>query len=586
MNVPDDNRAIFDPEIQGTIERIRTSAVPKESANRAIEHVLAITSNRNPTYQQFRPSRRAVLVIAGALATAAACGFFAFLITPRESFADVVDALSRESWVHVTTTDQRGHSKPIETEVWFSQSKRIFAKRNAANIELHDRIRNIYLLYSRANGQLFKLTADDGRTPGSFESAVFDAMRLLLSSDEINGDPISILTRVDDDLRDMTLVRQSSRAEQAGDSNDSTSDQSNDGSSTSSGLLVVHHIEAKHPRLDGSMTIVFRVDSDSRLPHSLEATGKENGVVFQSSATFRYPDSGPDDIYALGVPDDTPLIDETPNEGAIAIANGIQAASHRFEDHRTISVVRVDREGGSWWDGNPVIFYRKGELYRMDVLVQAAPDNANRTKPLEETDASRWWTQRVSQMEFAPRMIVRGDKVYWFQQTVPQGSDDRLRVSLKSVNDHIPHFRSSYFLVPYYGWTPEFVCRPPLGIPDVTRAAEVELSPLENAPNAIRMRLEANPLSQRSGASDKHGSIRGDVWVDPSRGHLLVKHGSTLIEEFGKTTNGHWYPRAVRSVGAAKFPDGRVFDSIRSFYVDCETELLDELFDPDNPLVP
>ena len=53
---------------------------------------------------------------------------------------------------------------------------------------------------------------------------------------------------------------------------------------------------------DKPIEVLFRVDPQTKLPHLNRVTAELEGKVFRYEATFAYPKTGPENIYAIGVP--------------------------------------------------------------------------------------------------------------------------------------------------------------------------------------------------------------------------------------------------------------------------------------------
>ncbi len=570
--------------LREAVRRVRSSPIPDASLSRALDRAAAIAANAKvdeaaPGPDSTRP--RAVDIRAIGWFAAIAASILAVVLlffasaSPREGLAEVVRAFAEKDWVHVKSRDVERGEVPREAEIWFSTRNRIHFRRDAEWIEMHDHQSEVSLSYNRRENRLVRVPYGEIATP--FYSSVFDVMRALFEVNEDVENPLALVAELDDDLAGIEFVAGGrTTVEEEGRT------------------LTEFRIEARHPRVSGPLSIVVRADATSLLPESVDLSGSLDGSAFRSSAFFSYPDPGPSDVYSVGVPRGTPVAERRPEVDVSAVAEGMRRARREFDDHLTISVSRLVTPGSAnaWWLGHPVIFYRKGDLFRVDFVRLSASGTPRLERPPNDADPESWWRERVRALSFAPKVILSDDKAYWLRDVDPRSPEPKVRV--EHVDEKYPFsFRSEFFLPPYCGWAPEFIARPSLGIPDRTRALFLRPSPLEVAPRALQMRLEPRPRLReaRSEGREKHRSLAvGDFWVDPTRGFAVVKSDWLVVEEFAETPAGGWYPRVVREPRTARSRSGSPreetdFDSLRTFYVDFDTKLPDELFDPNAPLV-
>ena len=70
---------------------------------------------------------------------------------------------------------------------------------------------------------------------------------------------------------------------------------------------ISHHIE----KLDHKLTLYVETDSKLLLGADVEVNDTEGNMVVDGKMTFDYPETGPEDIYALGVPRTAKIVDKT-----------------------------------------------------------------------------------------------------------------------------------------------------------------------------------------------------------------------------------------------------------------------------------
>ena len=85
-------------------------------------------------------------------------------------------------------------------------------------------------------------------------------------------------------------------------------------------------------------TLTFRVDAQTRLPASLTmaltAEGLTPGKIErrEMTYTFDYPERGPADIFALGVPRTAKVVDRVPTGAVAQVMDGIKASRDKFPE--------------------------------------------------------------------------------------------------------------------------------------------------------------------------------------------------------------------------------------------------------------
>src|SRR5690606_10647321 len=126
---------------------------------------------------------------------------------------------------------------------------------------------------------------------------------------------------------------------------------------------------------------------------------------------FRYPDTGPSDLYALGVPRETPVLNESEPalvaaeaekpeaENIQQILDGIAAAAKGFDDYFAIGILTP--ADAAWHAGTPMLIWHKGLKSRLEYgLVD--PDTPAPKPPSKDADQRDWWASRLRQLWFVP----------------------------------------------------------------------------------------------------------------------------------------------------------------------------------------
>ena len=135
--------------------------------------------------------------------------------------------------------------------------------------------------------------------------------------------------------------------------------------------------------------MVIRVDPEKMLPDLMTFTfGKE-----KMQLTIDYPDEGPADIYALGVPRDAPVEDRMPPADLDRIIKIVQQNRHDFGNYLAVT-------GGN----RPLIVHVircKGDKFRVDVGIGDTKHVASGTE-MEE-----WWREHGKEAKTLPRVTAQ-----------------------------------------------------------------------------------------------------------------------------------------------------------------------------------
>ncbi len=124
---------------------------------------------------------------------------------------------------------------------------------------------------------------------------------------------------------------------------------------------------------NGITGVVFRVDPQTLLPQSMECVGENSpsgGPAVRMKYALDYPDEGPADIYALGVPRSAKIVDRVPSPDLARVLEGVRSSRRRFADsYYAIVVETIDMKGRSenWWQASSVHqVWCKGDCWRVE----------------------------------------------------------------------------------------------------------------------------------------------------------------------------------------------------------------------------
>lgn len=132
----------------------------------------------------------------------------------------------------------------------------------------------------------------------------------------------------------------------------------------------------------------IRVDADSGLIESMRLAGDQlpQPVMLE----FDYPETGPLDIYALGVPRDARVIDARPTNEVLKLHKHIQDARDAFApQYRAIICTSTFRKGKTVLTGVRVV-YKKGRRYRSEDYGRV-PGGIGHNVAAEDVNAIESW---------------------------------------------------------------------------------------------------------------------------------------------------------------------------------------------------
>lgn len=494
------------------VDAVSRSAVPVEAMQRALERARSQQAAATP-----KPRRTGPVFIA---ATIAAAVVAALLLWPGQStvaWAQVAEALGAKPWIHGITTGADGK---LRSEFWYSFSAGIAAFRDTAHIEYHDHRQRRYDSYEfdekvlYRNAYVYYFDEEGFHGLGQVFAALFRA-------DERLGSPAP---------RELELIAQRrTRVEEGG----------------KTWFDYVLKLRDRYAR-GAERRMTFRVDARTRLPHTW--------TVGSLRYVLDYPDRGPVDVYALGVPQSAPLVDQRGAE-LQRIHQLSKSARQRFDDYYAIVVQSTD---ATWYEGTPWFVWRKGNRWRIDRGESLGP-RSDEPPPADDADRAAWWKQRVLDARFVLTQFVCDGKLIengGTRQPLHGPADDPFVIGM------------SYLM-------PQLVVYPQVGLPRKGTRQMLVPEPTEGPEGTILLRV----LS--TGRDDPD---RFKLWLDPKRQFIAMRTDTAAftgtgfstvsfrVEELAKSPSGHWYPLRVRTNAAGR-------EEFYQYFVDFDAELPDTLFE-------
>lgn len=351
-----------------------------------------------PNFQHpFRRRMVRVSVAAGLAAAVVAALFVA--LGNRDAWAQVASSLRSKTWVRVTLQIPKAAPVPEgfrAPEMWFSAEHKVAARRmnlgfGQAAQYIDFTAQETYEYDPQAKTLNHLLTRDSDNV----EFGHFETLLRLISEGErelkLPASPIQVVGRTRRDVPD-------------GDRR-----------------WTEFTFECRDARRKpNDYRVTFRVDPEKQLPVEMRSTEKfsSNDPAVERSYSMDYPEAGPEDIYALGVPRDAKVVDrrpttETGQEIKQFLAAYDQARNKPLEPFSTVvlcssprqnfsDIIRAFRGRG---DGQSVQFEEVDgqqllELRQQCWSGQIRPDNA---------DPATWWRQQIAGLKFASMSL--GDEL-------------------------------------------------------------------------------------------------------------------------------------------------------------------------------
>ncbi len=522
------------PVVDAALEQFSRVAVPPDVERRFEVRLEEFCRNPHlqtqrvmPTPQRRNPRRfvRASMA-AGLAAMVGAALFVAF--GNHDAWAQVAKAMRSKPWVRWTMQIPKEAPVPEGFEApksWFSAEKKVFARRAmnqaAQYIDLAGQETYDYMPQTKTVNR--SLTSDiDNVEIGHFETL----LRLVSEGDralDVAESPIQIVGRTHRDVPDLDVPDSNRRwTEYTFTCRDSR-------------------------RTPQHYQVTFRVDPKTQLPVEMRSTEKfsSNDPVDERIYAIDYPETGPGDIYALGVPRDTKVVDrrqavvKTPKEIKDFLAAYVEARKKPLEPFTTTVLMSdpekdfsdIHRAFRSNGDGDgmqveEVDFEQLMEFRKMIWAGQIA-------RPAD-ADRLLWWRQRIEGMKFNP---------------MPRGGE------------LLPH---------RIGYPVELLTlgASPVDNPDCRVA--LDRKPVSGPAGTVLLRIRTETTL---GFNDCF------YWIAPERDYLVLRHeihyskdhaawnnSTQIIDEVKQSPGGRWYAAAVRAGRIEKHGDDLSAEPVAAYF--------------------
>ena len=530
-----------------------------------IEHVRHALLDRTKVAR--RPTRwpRWASALAGVgIAAALLIGLFPWGGASSAGWAHVVGAVRAKPWIHLVAELPDGK----KNEAWISPSARTASLRWDGTVTHYDLRSKTQQTYDPVKGTITRTETNEFV---SEEFRWFDAVfRGILKGDDELDSPMP-RTDVVDQRRNMVQ---------------------SEGRKWIDYELSVRMELYGGPDRVRTARVIFRVDPDTRLPQSMRiiiGNGREpeHAVKYE----IDYPDEGPTDIYALGVPRSAKIDDRLPTGELAKVIEANEAGRAGLMSYCAVVVSSI-RESDDLFELVPHRLWRKGNRWRLE-MAWPTPEARKAVQAIRAADelpaeisTVAWWHEYLTHFGIWAMEVSDGKAVYRSTSSNPKtGKWEAVqRASTTILGQALPYAveRHAY---------------PSLSVSSENSWAHaLDLDPEEGPPNTILLTFRA------TGDLDRFAYHTSRFWLDPTRGYATCRHetvglrkpaGPTtgesipyrqidVMEDFKQSPEGFWYPTVVRQkrvTGSNEDNDDK-WDKVYRYFLDFEAEIPDSLFEP------
>jgi hypothetical protein len=504
---------------------------PRPEHAAKVRAAIAAQTRRPVPRQGGRVSPRVLYGIAGGVLAAATVLLVAMLAWPQSGWAEVTAALKTQPWIHGVTKLPGDRQR----EFWISLPREVLAEKVEERTVFEDARLGVRYEYWQQRRELVRVPADK-RVGFASLAGVFTA---LLRGDESLGSQLAGGEIVE---QRREVVKEEGR--------------------------TWHDYVVQLRRNDQTAVATIRVNPERKLPVWLSVkVDKEEARV-----DFDYPEEGPLDIYALGVPREAKVVDRLPPRKLASILADLNAQRERLDNYFVIV---------GYGQGYPkLIGWKKGDRWRTEVCV-FRPGWKSRKLPADDAEWDNYWREEVQAFDTMPLYVCDGKTTWQWEALDPTKPREGSWKQAFPTHDRA----SEIALLTYPAIEPSSA-----GTLDLVPDAE------GGPPGAI--------LIQRKFSVPNVDNFYRQTrfWIDPDKRHAVVqfeffdnpaidrdptslpmhRHEVNVFERFVKSPLGVWYPTIVRRRAGGEAGDAPKDESqyTTHYQLDFEAELPDSLFKP------
>ena len=317
-----------------------------------------------------------------------------------------------------------------------------------------------------------------------------------------------------------------------------------------------------------------------------------------------YPEQGPGDIYALGVPRSAKIVDHVPKPDVARVIEGVMTSRRRFADSyyaivtESMAAPAIGRSDKWWQAASLHRVWCKGDCWRVE---QGRPRHlqdprfyAPAALPGEGVDKMAWWKEHLKDFEFEPSGICDGKAIY-APKRAPPGPLVRQKNTVWQTWQKINPGEGKTWAAsfgPAGTFLPELYAYPAgIGNPGRDSVAELDPNPSGGPAHALLLKYRYHSTTPNVIPSCRY-------WVDPARSYVTLRYelgeapapkagpdaewpDTYVNEELAQTPSGIWYAAVVRRLWSVKAASPEKRGSmVYRFLVDFKADVPENLFKP------
>jgi hypothetical protein len=492
------------------------------------EHLANVRQAISSRMQGVRParpplSRRTWLKYAvGSVAAASVIIAASSLLRPPDLWAQVVEAMGVQPWIHAASQDAQGETQ----EFWLSVPRRIYALRHGRSAIYSDYRTGVQDSYIADQHLLVRMALSD---KGPFQRLA------TFYTTTIQGEP-----KPGDVFGKGRVQKQTQRTVRDG----------------GRPWIEFEWTLASSPQEPTQMA-VMRVDPETKLPvFLLLPRGTNQPLRFN----FDFPKAGPTDAYALGVPRDARVENRLPSpEGEHALQAG--EAGRKDLDNYFAIVYGTDSPTDPSEVTSIHLVWRKGDKWRLEYCKSRGSGHLPKLPPAG-VDLSAWWQAQLAKLVCVPDLVCDGRQINSHQL-----GDWKRFALVRPDQDHAEIARA-------YGQDKliEVVAYPQIAPTGrfVTEKESTKRLFEADGPVALRTKVWLDPM---------HGFVavrKKNDFVDAPFEVARIYESS----DFRQTPRGVWYPTTLRGKSVPKPGTRQIADVVDHYLIDFNPELQESLFTP------
>lgn len=556
-----------DKELETWVREAGNPAVMPDAGHLDRVRGMVLERTKTPAIATRWP-RRLTLMAAAGIAASLLIGLVLWNEFASPSWADVLEATQSKRWIHGVYSFPGSDER--REEFWFSPSLQLAAARGGEKIVFSDLKRKVRFRYDPAKETVVRSPESGGNDVHSLQ-AVFNG---ILRGDDTLGSPLP---------RGETVAQRRNEIEQGGQRWFEYE------------LTVKSRMGGPNPSTLTS-EFVFRVDPETRLVRSMLVSQRTDGKSTfpeQVIVDFDYPEQGPEDIYALGVPRSTKLDDRFPAGKLAEIVEANKVGRRKLVPYCAV----VDKSLGEpkgLLDLDPHRLWRTSTKWRLETayptreVVAAVREAMKAATPPEDLATLAWWDELLGHFNMRPREVCDGKTLCW-----PSDEDPKMR-KWKVVHQFPTELTTVRGVARIYAV--EEYAYPSLMIPSDRYAATLDEHPEDGPSGAVLLTVQetSEPTTSRR--------LMYRFWLDPARGYVTCRREQLAIESkvegnevvstvtppdevqvmenFKQSPKGVWYPTMVRCKRTSDGDNGdkRETQEVYRFRLFFEVEMPESLF--------